>query len=118
MPVEKIYANPQVRESIGKVALQRGPIIYCLEEVDNGANLPAIYFPANTEFSVKYKEDILGGVIVISGEALRLDDANWTDNLYRAKEIKYNPVKITAVPYYAWGNREVGEMLVWIGGGC
>jgi len=118
MPVEKIYANPQVRENIGKVALQRGPIVYCLEEVDNGTNLPAIYLPANTEFSVEYKEDTLGGVIVISSEARRLDDASWTDNLYRTKEIKYKPVKITAVPYYAWGNRELGEMLVWIREGC
>lgn len=114
MPVEKIYANPKVREDIDRVVLQRGPIVYALEEVDNGKNLPALHLADEAEFKAEYNKDLLGGVTVIKGSAYKLDENSFGEELYRTQPAKFNKVDIQAVPYYAWDNRESGEMLVWL----
>ncbi|AZO96465.1 beta-L-arabinofuranosidase domain-containing protein [Halocella sp. SP3-1] len=114
MPVERVSANPQVRENIGKVAIQRGPVVYCLEEVDNGSNLPAIYLPDSTELKAAYRSDLLGGVTMIRGQAVKLDESAWSGRLYSTENLRYKPIEITAVPYFSWNNRQAGEMLVWI----
>ncbi|MGP3777214.1 glycoside hydrolase family 127 protein [Halanaerobium saccharolyticum] len=114
MPVEKIYANPEVREDIGKVSLQRGPIVYALEEVDNGKNLPAVYLADDAELKAEYKEDLLGGVTVVKGSAYKLDETSFGESLYSTQKPEFKQIAIQAVPYYAWDNRESGEMLVWL----
>ncbi|HHX63607.1 MAG TPA: glycoside hydrolase family 127 protein [Chloroflexi bacterium] len=114
MPVERIEAHPAVRVNAGRVALQRGPLVYCLEEVDNGANLPDIVLPKDASLNTEYDENLLGGIVVIKAEGLRRPTDNWTNALYRPVESDAVPVSLTAVPYYAWGNRGPGEMLVWI----
>ncbi|MBS4204893.1 glycoside hydrolase family 127 protein [Lederbergia citrea] len=115
MPVERIKAHPNVRENAGKTALQRGPVIYCIEEVDNGANLPNIFLPENAVFSARFEPELLGGVTVVTAEAERLNDSGWGESLYKPIDInQYHSFKLTAIPYYAWCNREPGEMLVWI----
>ncbi|MCJ7843616.1 glycoside hydrolase family 127 protein [Lederbergia sp. NSJ-179] len=114
MEVERIQANPQVRHNNGKVALRRGPIVYCLEEADNGPNLAGIILPRDSELKAEYNEEILGGVVLIKGEALREDEESWNNTLYRPVEDHPKSVQITAIPYYAWCNREPGEMLVWM----
>ncbi len=114
MSVERIYSNPKVRENIAKVAIQRGPIVYCLEEVDNGNNLPALYLPKDSNLTAKYRSDLLGGLTIIKGKALRLDQSNWNDKLYSTESPKFTSTEITAVPYFAWDDREAGEMLVWM----
>ena len=68
-------ANPEVRENAGKVALQRGPIVYCLEEVDNGKNLWDITLTNEYKLISEYYSELLGGVVVIKGIALRSDDS-------------------------------------------
>lgn len=113
MQVEKIQANPNVRDNAWKVALQRGPIVYCLEEVDNGPNLQNICLNKD-DFNVHFDKDLLGGVMVITGKGIRNDIAGWDGKLYRKFEYNTKPVEIKAVPYYAWQNRTPGEMLVWI----
>lgn len=114
MPVEKVYANPEVREDIGKAAIQRGPVVYCLEEVDNGSNLASIYLPVDAELNAEYRGDLLGGLTIITGQAVKLDESNWSGNLYSIEKHQYKSVEITAVPYFAWDNRQTGEMLVWL----
>ncbi|MFW5749883.1 MAG: glycoside hydrolase family 127 protein [Halanaerobium sp.] len=114
MPVEKIYANPEVREDIGRVSLQRGPIVYALEEIDNGKNLPAIYLTEDAELRSEYKKDLLGGVTVVKGSAYKLDKDSFGDSLYSTQKPEFKEITIQAVPYYAWDNRESGEMLVWL----
>ncbi len=114
MPVERVYSNPQVRENIGKVAIQRGPVVYCLEEVDNGTNLPSIYLPVDSELKAEYRSDFLGGLTIITGQALKVDEANWSGDLYSTENHQYKMLEITAIPYFAWNNREDGEMLVWL----
>ena len=114
MPVERIEAHPAVRMDCGRIALQRGPLIYCLEEVDNGSNLNDIALPRDAALGVQFEEDLLGGVVVIEGEATRKDPTSWQDTLYRPVSSGRATAPFRAIPYYAWANRGPGEMLVWI----
>lgn len=114
MPIERIQAHPNVRENVGKIALQRGPLVYCVEEVDNGANLHNLFLPKNAKLSTSFDPDLLGGITVIHGEAERRDEASWGEDLYSNTHASTIPAPIKAIPYYSWCNREPGEMLVWM----
>lgn len=115
MPVNLISANPKVREDVGKAAVMRGPLVYCLEEVDNGSLLPALYVNEDAVFEYQFEAGILDGVVTLETDGKRLDDADWKENeLYRpftGKKMKGQKLKF--IPYYAWNNRNIGEMLVW-----
>jgi len=114
MPVERVQAHPQVRANCGRIALQRGPLVYCLEEIDNGKNLNDLVLPREEELSVNFEPDFLGGVSVIIGAAKRRRLAPWQEQLYRADPSATENVFFKAVPYFAWANRAPGEMLVWV----
>jgi DUF1680 family protein len=107
MEVRRIAANEKVKDDKGKVALQRGPITYCAEWVDNNGRTANIILPANTVFTTEFKPGLLNGITVLKGEATAIV----TDT----KENKVNTVKqsFTAIPYYSWANRGKGEMTVW-----
>ncbi|MDD3818957.1 MAG: glycoside hydrolase family 127 protein, partial [Actinomycetota bacterium] len=127
MEAQRIKAHPAVRADTGKVAIQRGPVVYCLEEVDNGPNLHEIVLPVKSELKADYDENLHGGVTVITAQAQRYNSEWKDDELYRAKEepggdsgegsgeeSQYKPVTLKFIPYYAWANRTPGEMIVWI----
>jgi hypothetical protein len=114
IPVERVRANPNVRATAGKVAICRGPIVYCLEEVDNGPNLAQIALPKEAKLTVEFEDQTLGGVAVIRGVGLRSEGSSWGDDLYNSAECEERKIPIRAVPYYTWGNRGLGEMAVWI----
>ena len=114
MPVERIEAHPSVREDAGYVALQRGPIVYCLEQADNPVSLHNIILPRDAELESYSEANLLGGIAVIKGSALVVDDSDWDSTLYRAKSAELKPIDITAIPYCVWDHREPGEMRVWI----
>ncbi|MFC5469210.1 glycoside hydrolase family 127 protein [Cohnella suwonensis] len=114
MPIERVYANPNVRVNAGKVALQRGPVVYCLEQVDNGAILPDISLSEHAALYARFEPDVLSGVTVITGEAVRGEWPGGDTPLYAKKKRIEHSVKIQAIPYFAWANRGAGEMLVWI----
>jgi DUF1680 family protein len=118
MPVERTAAHPEVRINAGRVALQRGPIVYCLEEVDNGPVLTDIALPLEPEFETSFEPELLGGVTVIKADAYRSSSDYDDPRLYRPFTSSPQQVQITAVPYYAWNNRGRGEMLVWIRQNC
>lgn len=114
MPVERVQAHPSVREDAGCVALQRGPVVYCLEQTDNPTPLHRVILPRDAELEPHFEVNLLGGITVIRGNALVVDDSDWNDTLYRAKLAKLKPLDITAIPYCVWDHRESGEMRVWI----
>ena len=115
MPVERIEAHPKVRHDAGRVALQRGPVLYCLEEVDNGKNLNAIVLPRDAAVRARVDRALFGGVPVLAANALRRDARNWGRDLYRPfGSTKMCKTAIKAIPYFLWANRGLGEMLVWI----
>ena len=114
MPVERLEAHPRVRMDCGRVALQRGPVVYCLEEVDNGAELADVALPRRAALKAEFKPDLLGGCTVLRGKAVRRAQAGWNEALYRPDATPVRSAPITAVPYCLWGNRKPGAMLVWI----
>jgi DUF1680 family protein len=110
-----VRANPNVRADVGKVAIVKGPFVYCLEEVDNGKNLPAIYIDTKQTLVEKFEPDMLGGTKTILLEGKKISKSNWSeDDLYSEKEVETQRVELRAVPYCLWGNRQTGEMLVWL----
>ena len=117
MPVERVEAHPLVRQDCGRTAVQRGPIVYCLEEVDNGAGLNDIALPLDATLRATYRKDMLGGCTVITGRATRRDPAAWGDALYKAGPTQRKSVPILAIPYALRSNRKTGEMIVWIRNG-
>ena len=114
MPVQLVRANPRVRENMGKAVLMRGPVVYCLEEADNGRDLHRVRLMPKAEYHAQYEPETLGGIVTIRGEALVQKD--WTgDALYQSlREAEYETKELVWIPYYAWANREAGEMMVWI----
>lgn len=117
MPVERMTAHPNVRDDAGRVALQRGPLVYCLEEADNGANLANIALRADAALESSIDESLFGGVPVITGDAVRIEPSTWPGGLYQPQSLvkqAQNDFQIKAIPYFLWANREPGEMRVWI----
>ncbi|MHB1318707.1 MAG: glycoside hydrolase family 127 protein [Anaerolineae bacterium] len=114
MPVERVYSRPEVRANAGRVALQRGPLVYALESCDNGPNLDALLLPRNAVLSARRDSDLLGGVVVVSADGLRALADGGAAELYSMRPQSTRAARLIAVPYYAWANREPGEMLVWM----
>lgn len=113
MPVERIYADPKVAANRGRVALQRGPIVYCLEGVDNGDNLDQIVLPRDSELEAVFEPDLLGGVVTISGIALRASGEN-QPGIYAQQPVDMTGFTFRAIPYCMWDNRASGDLLVWV----
>jgi DUF1680 family protein len=114
MPVNLVETNPHVRENAGKIAVTRGPIVYCLEEKDNGKELFRLRAGKPSNFKVKYEQGLLEGVCTISFTGKKEKD--WQDDaLYRNfSDAIYEERELVLIPYYAWANRGAGEMTVWI----
>ncbi len=116
MPVVRMASDPRVTCNSGCVALMRGPIVYCIEGVDHpGVDLFSIVLPRDSELEPELREDLLGGVVVLQGEAL---SNPLPEDLYSPiKQGRRGPrdaIGLTAVPYFSWANREPGAMRVWI----
>ncbi|MBZ9696407.1 MULTISPECIES: glycoside hydrolase family 127 protein [unclassified Mesorhizobium] len=114
MPIERLYANPEVRQDAGRVALSRGPLIYCVEATDNDSRLHRLTLPRTAGIEAHDEPDLLGGVVTLSATAQADAGDGWQDGLYRSEPPARVETRLTAVPYFAWDNREPGEMLVWL----
>ncbi len=116
MATDFLYADSRIREDIGKVALKRGPIIYCLEEQDNGKGLHLL--KVNTDEMPKVRDiEILDTKVVgIEASGVRLSqEYTDSDKAYRLiKNVKKIPVTLKYIPYYTWANRGENEMCVWV----
>lgn len=107
MPVRRVVANPAVAEDAGRVAIQRGPIVYAVEGVDNADRVFELVVPDAAALSVDFRPDLLNGIAVITGSAMAVSK-NAAGKAVEA------PRPFLAVPYYAWANRGPGQMLVWL----
>ncbi len=107
MEVKRVTANSHVKNDIGKVALQRGPIMYCAEWIDNNGKASNIVIPANTQFEAKYNPDLLKGIETLHAEIPAVIIKDHGENIQTREQ------KFTAIPYYAWANRGKGEMMLW-----
>jgi DUF1680 family protein len=107
----RIYSNTLVHNNEGYAALQCGPLVYCLEGVDNGGEVHSLRLAKSSEWKTEYNHSLFGGVKVIKAEGYRMKS---TPGLYSRLRPQSQPTTITAVPYYIWGNRGLGQMRVWI----
>jgi hypothetical protein len=98
MPVRRVAAHDEVEGNRGRLALQRGPLVYAAEAVDNEGRVLDLVLPKEASLEANYRENLLGGVVAIAGTARRGDEE----------------VPFLAVPYFAWANRGPGEMAVWV----
>jgi DUF1680 family protein len=110
MPIERVYSHPDVRANQGRVALQRGPIVYCLEAADNTMGLHRLALPREEEITAQFEPDLLGGVATLTGRARLLAG----DRLYGSEPVRRDTTRFKAIPYHVWDHREPGEMLVWL----
>jgi hypothetical protein len=107
MPIRRIIAHQNIKENRGKVALQRGPIVFCLESPDNDGKVLNLMIPDDSGLRTQYRPDLLNGVMVVTGKARMVKRTN-NDDIVPAQEKQF-----TAIPYYAWAHRGRGEMTVW-----
>jgi len=115
MPIELMQANPEVVADLGKAAIQRGPVVYCFEEKDNGANLFGISLNEKINSNAFYDSNLLTGAMVIEVDGYHQKaGSEWTNELYKPYQDRKQAVRLKAIPYCMWGNRNPGEMLVWI----
>ncbi|MBD3352226.1 MAG: hypothetical protein GF364_12130 [Candidatus Lokiarchaeota archaeon] len=114
MPIERIYAHPNIIQDLGRIALQKGPIVYCLEEPDNGSFIEGIRIPHDSKLKSEFRADFLGGVNIIKGTGVRYQHEDWQESLYSNRSAEYKEIEFVAIPYYTWANRIAGEMAVWI----
>lgn len=112
LPVRRIYADPRVRSCRGKVAVARGPILYCFEEVDQCAPVFSIILPANADISTFGPVPELPGDLI--GLCMEGKTLEYQERLYSSSCAKPSPCRMIAIPYFAWANRKKGDMTVWI----
>ncbi len=108
MNIRRVNANTKIEDGKGKVAIERGPIVYCAEWADNDGKTSNLILADNASLSAAFNKDLLNGVVTITGEAtaILLDKENQTINSRKQK--------FTMIPYYAWAHRGAGEMNVWL----
>jgi DUF1680 family protein len=106
MPVRRVTANEAVEEDRGRVAVERGPLVYCAEWLDNDGRVSNLVLADGSPLVAETRPDLLSGVVVIKGEAEALSE--------KGGRIITEKKAVTLIPYYAWANRGKGEMTVWL----
>ena len=107
-----VYPSSKIPENTGCAAVMRGPLVYCFEGIDNNEDVLSLRIDDSREISVsEYNERLLGGTAALSVQGARVSGQK---SLYSLEKPEEKAVNLTAVPYYAWGNRGLGEMRVWM----
>ena len=114
MPAKLIYAHPMVPSDTGKCAVKKGPLVYCLEQIDNGDNLAALFIDTTKPLEEELDSQLFGGTVRITAQGIRLDRESFGEVLYRDTPPRRTPCTLSFVPYCLWGNRKPGEMAVWV----
>jgi uncharacterized protein len=121
LPIQAVLveSNPRIDATRGCLAIQRGPLIYCLEAQDQaaGVNLLDVQIDPQTTLQPIWRKD-LGGIMAVEAEGLVLSPEGWQFDLYRTTDrvqaLIKQKIHLTAIPYYSWGNRGLNSMRVWI----
>lgn len=108
MGIKRVYSRAEVKANVERVALQRGPMIYCVEGTDNAGKAVNIVLPKNSPLTTATQTVLSEPVVAIQGDATVLTISADGD------DVKSEKKKITAIPYYTWNNRGAGQMLVWL----
>ncbi|MEI7984717.1 MAG: beta-L-arabinofuranosidase domain-containing protein [Armatimonadota bacterium] len=113
MNVRRVISHPSVKDTFGKYALARGPLVYCLEGVDNQFDMDQMGVPLNGAITAKSVKGLFGDTTVLEGEGFMTSEQSWSGKLFVNTE-PAKTVKFRAIPYCFWDNRKAGEMRVWI----
>jgi len=108
MPVRRIVAISEIKDDINRVALQRGPLVYCFEHADNDGKTMNIVIPDNAAFKAEFKPDMLNGIVAISSS---VPVVTVSENGLSVKPIIKN---VVAIPFFTWANRGEGQMQIWM----
>jgi len=117
MPARLMAANPLVEEDLNQVAIQRGPVVYCLESPDlpKGVKISDVFVPSDMQLTARYDRSLLDGIVVLDGKVLTRQPATWNGGLYREfKPADFKPLRVQFIPYSVWQNRGRSEMSVWL----
>lgn len=117
MPVRRIYGNSLVRQVAGKVAIQRGPLVYCLEQADNGEELHNLWLPQNASFRIFEGKGLFSQKILIQADGNKRSSSTPTKQAlwsYDSSPSIRQPQTLIFVPWFCWANRGEGEMRVWV----
>lgn len=115
MPANLLESNPWVEESRNRVAVKRGPLVYCLEAPDvAGAGVFEVMIPAGIKLQPVEQRLGNGRVMVLQGQAKYISHEGWNRQLYREVNTNMHNIPIKLIPYYAWANRGYHEMTVWM----
>jgi len=117
MPARLMEANPLVEEDLNQIAVQRGPVVYCLESPDlpPGIKISDVLIPAEMHLITRYDRRLLDGIVVLEGKALARPGADWNGALYRESQPeKFRSINVRFIPYCVWQNRGPSEMSVWL----
>ena len=115
MPPERLYAHPNVRMDVGRAALRRGPLIYCVEEADNpGGPVQTLALPRSAPIDAGWRKDLFGGVMTLKARAKRLVSGKGDGALYSTEPPTAEDAALVALPYHLWANRAPGSMQVWV----
>lgn len=115
-----VEAHPRVDPARGSVAIERGPLVYCLEQVDQADGVEVLNAEVDAESALEaiWRKDLLGGIVTIQARGAQVDVGAWSEGLYApagaADRLPRRPATLTAIPYYAWANRGAAPMRVWI----
>ena len=115
MPAERVYSNPHVVMNSGRVALKRGPFVYCIEGIDNpGGTAQRLRLPRGSALDETVRPGMFrGSVAALSAKAKAIRESDFPE-LYRNKPAAEEEAALTAIPYYLWANRGHGSMVLWI----
>ncbi len=113
MRVRRVLSNSKIAENQGRVALERGPLVYCLEDVDNAHRVADFVLPDNTPIRSRFDANLLGGMVLLEGTGIVAkmpSEAGPTET----GPTETGPMPFVAIPYYAWSHRDPGKMAVWL----
>lgn len=113
MEIQVVEADSRVRETIGKAAVKRGPVVYCMEEADNGKDMHLLKMDENSQFETEEKEIAGESLIAIKAQGWRQQKVQDSGLYFTHTKTEYGRTTLTWIPYYAWANRGEGEMQVW-----
>ena len=94
--------------------MKRGPVVYCVEATDIGTEPQRLRVGRDVALTPRFDADLLGGAVVLEGEAKEADAGDWTGPLYRNAPPVLQPKALKAIPYHLWANRDEGAMQVWL----
>jgi len=110
-------ANPLVEEDVNQLAVQRGPVVYCLESPDlpAGVKISDVLLPSDVKLTARYDRRLLEGIVVLDGQVLARQHQSWQGTLYRViQSEEFKPISVKLIPYSVWQNRGPSEMSVWL----